>query len=132
MAVTGIVAGIAALGLCVVGFVFTRAVVDELNDYTDPGPLDATITLCAVDDAGLQIEGTIQNNDDHSHDYVIVLGVRDRDGRRATSHVPVDGVIAGQQQDWSTIRSADGTSGTSAVMIDSRITWSCSTLLCLR
>lgn len=104
MAVTGIVAGIAALGLCVVGFVFTRAVVDELNDFTDPGPVHAVITRCTVDAAGLQIQGTISNNDDHTHDYVIVVAVRDRVGRRATSRVEVDDVAAGQQQVWSTIR----------------------------
>jgi hypothetical protein len=104
MAVSGIVAGVAALGLCVVGFLLTRTVVEEINDYTDPGPLRAAVTECTADASGLQIRGTIRNDDDHTHDYVIVIGVSDRGGRHSTSQVPVDAVAAGQQQSWSTFR----------------------------
>lgn len=108
MAVTGIVAGVAALGLCVVGFVFTRAVVREITEFTDPGPVDTQVSTCTAEGVTVTITGTIDNRDDQSHDYVMVIRIDDRNGYQATAHVAVDDVAAGEHRVWSSTRFVRG------------------------
>jgi hypothetical protein len=99
-AVAGMAAAVAALGLCVVGFMLTRTVVREFDEYMDPGPVDAVVTECSADDGELTIEGTVENLDDRIHDYVVVVRVRDDQRRRTTEYVHVDGVGIGELREW--------------------------------
>lgn len=108
MAVTGIVAGVAALAMCVVGFVFTRAVVREITEFTDPGPVDAQVTTCTAEGVTVTMTGTIDNRDDRSHDYVLDIRIDDRTGYQTTAHVAVDDVAAGEHRAWSSDRFVRG------------------------
>jgi hypothetical protein len=101
LAIAGMVAGVAALGLCVVGFKLTGMVVREFDEYIDPGPNDAAVTACTADSLQVAIDGTIENLDDRIHDYVVVVEVGDAAGDRATSYIHVDDVAVGEQRRWS-------------------------------
>ncbi len=72
-AITGIVVSIAALALCTVGFVFTRAVLREFGGYLDPGPYTVQIVACDRANGAVTATATIVNNDDSVHDYQITI-----------------------------------------------------------
>jgi hypothetical protein len=100
LATAGIVTGVAAICLCPLGIVLTKVVYDEVRDYIEPGPNDAQITSCARDAGTVDVTGTIENQDDREHDYIIRVDVGDSEHRREHEDVHVDGVGPGERRDW--------------------------------
>ena len=100
MAVTGIVLGPIAIGLCVVGVLLTDVFVRELTRFTEPGPVDVEIVSCRAEGPAVRASGTIENLDDEVRDYTIVLEVFD--GRDLVDRIdlPVDDVEPGEVRDW--------------------------------
>lgn len=72
-AVTGIVLSVVAALLCIVGFMFTRAVIRELDAFNNPGPFQADVTRCEHIGAVVSMTATIRNLDTITHDYVAVV-----------------------------------------------------------
>ncbi len=77
----GILLSVAALAASVLGFMFTRVVLRELDDFLEPGPYDARIDNCNVNDRLATVEGSITNLDDEQRSYTITVEYR-LDGRR--------------------------------------------------
>lgn len=73
LAVWGTVLSAVAIPLCVVGALLTAAVIDEIEQLTDPGPYSATITSCTASGGSVIAEGTITNLDDRHRDYAVVV-----------------------------------------------------------
>jgi hypothetical protein len=107
--VTGIVLSIAALLLCVVGFVFTRAVMREVGDFLDPGRYETSIDKCVTEGATAEttanapvvmsrlvtMEGSITNKDTETHGYTITIDYLVDGVRSAGDTVTVDPVAPG-------------------------------------
>lgn len=73
-ATTGIVLSVVAIPACIVGLLFTRTVLREIDQYADPGPFTVEVTKCELSgSAPLLMEGTIRNDDDVVHTYTIDL-----------------------------------------------------------
>jgi hypothetical protein len=101
-AVAGLMLSPVALAACVGGFFFTKAVVRELREFTDPGPHELIADQpCIVDDGRVTFTGTIHNLDDHTHDYRIGVEFFGVDERVASDSVAVFDVGAGQTAPWS-------------------------------
>ena len=107
LAVAGMVLAVVALGVCVVGFVFTRAVVREILEYTEPGPFDAQLTSCTAVDGRVAIAGSIDNLGERTRDYVMVIEVSERGVYVATARINVDDVDAGEHRNWDSARFLD-------------------------
>jgi hypothetical protein len=104
LAVAGMVLAVVALCTCVVGFVFTRAVVREILEYAEPGPFDAEVTSCTAVDGRVTIAGSIDNLDDRQRDYVMVIDVSERGVFVTTARIKVDDVDAGERRTWDSAR----------------------------
>ena len=70
-AVAGLVLSIAALGLSSVGFVLTRSVMREVNDFLEAGPNSATIDSCVTTDGVTVLDGSITNGDTRTRSYTV-------------------------------------------------------------
>lgn len=100
-AVAGVAMAPVALGLCVVGFVFTRITLREIEDYSEPGRYEVTVDECAIDDRLVTANGTISNLDDSERSYVILVEYRNGNRVVAQHRVEVDHVAAGTVGTWS-------------------------------
>jgi hypothetical protein len=107
LAIAGMVLAVVALCTCVVGFLFTRAVVREILEYAEPGPYDAALTGCTAVDGRVTIAGSIDNLDDRTRDYVMVIEVSEQGVYLTTAHIVVDDVDAGEHRDWDSSRFLD-------------------------
>lgn len=107
LAVAGMVLAVAALCTCVVGFLFTRSVVREILEYAEPGPFDAELTSCTAEDGRVAIAGSIDNLDDRTRDYVMVIEVSERGVYVATARINVDDVDADEHRSWDSTRFLD-------------------------
>jgi hypothetical protein len=94
-AVTGLVTGVTALGLSVVGVVLTVDVFREVIAYVDPGPRFVDEVTCEVDGREATVTGTLTNLDDRERGYVVFVTV---DG--STRYTEIDTVGAGSTVDW--------------------------------
>jgi hypothetical protein len=72
-AITGIVLSVAAALLCIVGFMFTRFVLRELDAYQNPGPHQAEVLTCDASTSALSMTGSIHNLDTRTQDFVVVV-----------------------------------------------------------
>lgn len=100
MALAGIILGPIGLASCVVGVLLTGALLREVREYTEPGPVDVVVETCVVDGRAMRTSGTIENLDDRTHDYSIVIEVVDGGDVVDRDNVPVDGVAAGEVRRW--------------------------------
>ena len=120
LAVWGLVLSVLAAPLCVVGFVFSREVLRQLDELTDPGPYTIEITVCEVSDGLARAVGEVANLDTTSHDYTIVVAFTDgtsvlgRDTTRITDVSPNEVEVfdaeafVGDEQIECVIDSVDG------------------------
>ena len=99
-ALAGIILGPIGLASCVVGVLLTGALLREVREYTEPGPVDVVVETCVVDGRAVRTSGTIENLDDQTHDYSIVIEVIDGGDVVDRDNVPVDGVTAGEVRRW--------------------------------
>ena len=95
-AIAGLVLGVAALGACVAGLAFTRAVVRELDAYLDVGEHQAQIDTCTVTDGLVRADGSITNQDTVERTYTIVIGYRSGSELLDSDQVSVPLVAAGE------------------------------------
>ena len=59
--------------LCVVGVIFSIAVVDAVDRYDNPAENRASITSCELDGSSAHVVGTIENLDDVTADFTIQI-----------------------------------------------------------
>ena len=101
-AVAGLVLAPVALVVCVGGFFFTRAVVNEFRDFIEPGPHELTVEQpCTVEDGRATVNGTIRNLDDRQHDYRIFIHFDDSSDESKSSTVAVLDVDPGETASWT-------------------------------
>jgi hypothetical protein len=94
-AVTGLVAGVVALGLSIVGVVLTIDVFREVIAFVEPGPRFVDEVSCVVDGPEATVTGTLTNLDDRERGYVVFVTV---DG--STRYTELDDVAAGSTAEW--------------------------------
>lgn len=80
-ATAGLLLSVAALLASIAGFAFTRVVLRELDDYLEPGPYEARIDSCDLDQRLVTLDGSITNLDDEQRSYNITVEYT-IDGRR--------------------------------------------------
>lgn len=102
LAIAAVCLGPVGLGLCVVGVILTGTTYREFDKYMNPGPHRIADTECSRDGSQATFSGTIENLDDGTRDYELLLEFLDRDTSVATSRVEVDDVTAGEARSWST------------------------------
>jgi hypothetical protein len=71
MALTGLLSGIVALALSVVGVVFTVSFVREFVDFMEPGPYEARVVSCAVGPGAIDVQAAVTNRSDELRDYTV-------------------------------------------------------------
>ena len=109
-AVAGAVLAPIALGVCVVGFLLTRAVLDEVNDFVDPGRHDLVQNQpCDVVDGVATFTGTITNLEANQNDYTLnVVFIDDSPAgsqrRLAVDSVVISDVDPGDSREWQSVR----------------------------
>ena len=64
MALAGIITGVAALALCVVGVITSVITIREVVHYAEPGPVTAAVDDCAIDGRSASVTGTLTNDSD--------------------------------------------------------------------
>jgi hypothetical protein len=108
-AVAGVALSLAAAVLCVVGFLFTRAVLREVGDFLDPGRYTVSIDVCDTQsspvDTGspaqlvfprlVTVEGSITNNETEARAYTITIDYLVDGARAEGDTVRVDAVRPG-------------------------------------
>jgi hypothetical protein len=94
-AVTGLVAGVVALGLSVVGVILTVDVFREVIAFVEPGPRLVEDVTCSIGDGEATVTGSLTNLDDRERDYVLFVSV---DG--TTRYTEIDDVAAGETVEW--------------------------------
>lgn len=101
-ALAGLVTGVLALPLAVVGFSLTAASVREFTEFVDPGPNEVEIGRCAIDDDRVEVDGLIRNLDDEPHDYEVLVRVEIDGARATTASARLSDVAPGETRRWST------------------------------
>lgn len=100
MAVAGLVLGPIGLATCVIGVILTGALLREVSEYTEPGPVDVEITSCVSEGRSVRMSGTIENLDDEVHDYSIVVEVLDGGDIVERDSTELTAVAAGEVREW--------------------------------
>ena len=77
MAIAGLVLSVVALGLSVVGFQFTRVVMEELDDLATAGEHRVEITECSNTSRIVTIEGRLTNLDEITQTFIVEILVAD-------------------------------------------------------
>lgn len=94
-AVTGLVTGVLALGLSVVGVILTIGVFREVIAFVEPGPRLVEEVECTVDGREATVTGTLTNLDDQERGYVVFVTI---DG--STRYTEIDDVTPDSTVDW--------------------------------
>lgn len=94
-AMIGLIAGIVALGVSVVGAILTVDVFREVIEFVEPGPRFVEGVECTVDRREATVTGRLTNLDDRDREYVVFVTVDDR-----TRYTEIDAVEAGAEVDW--------------------------------
>ncbi|CAN0350773.1 unnamed protein product, partial [Phaeothamnion confervicola] len=119
-ALAGLILGIVAVLLSIVGFLFTRALLRELDAWNHPGPFKVTSEQCVSASGRFTVDGTIVNQDDERRSYVIDVRFTSIDGAD-TRFVAVDDVQPGATATWTA--TAFGTGACTAVVDDITGPW---------
>ena len=109
-AVAGAVLAPMALGICVVGFVLTRVVLDEVDKFVDPGKYELVENQpCEVVDGVASFTGSITNLDTTSTAYTLTVTYVDISPQGSRRRIPSDSVniaevAPGQTSTWQSVR----------------------------
>lgn len=110
-AVTGLITGVVALGLAIVGVILTVSVFREVIAFVEPGPRLVEDVECVLDRDEATVTGNLTNLGDRERDYVVFVSVGS-----STRYVEIDGVGPRETVDWrvrvDAVRSAAGSSTT--------------------
>lgn len=113
-AVTGVVLAIAALLLCIPGFLLTRVVLREVGKFVEPGVHRAEITMCLTETASsdtiapnfvlvtprlVTLQGTVTNLEPTTRSYTVMVEYTGTEGTQ-TDMVRVRGVPPGETVDF--------------------------------
>lgn len=95
-ALTGVITGAAGLAAAALGIVLTVVLVRLIDEFENPGPVDAELAPCAADDDGVvEIDGVVENLSDEERSYSVLIevtgGRADRRLRVDVEDVPPDG-----------------------------------------
>ena len=101
-AVTGIVLAVAAIGMSVLGFFFTREVMRELDAFFDAGPHSVQIDSCVLTDGLVRLDGSITNEDDVTHSYTIDVAYRSDGDELDRDQATVNAVSPGETAEFHT------------------------------
>ncbi len=99
-AIAGLVLGIVAVLFSVVGFLFTRALLRELDAWNHPGKFTVESERCVSAGGRLSVEGSIVNQDSKRRSYVIDVLFESSAGTD-TRFVAVDDVQPGATATWT-------------------------------
>lgn len=106
-AITGVITGGLGLVAAAIGVWLSVLVVQIIDEYNDPGPVDTELAPCVADDSGLvTIDGTLRNigNDEQTYSVLIeVSGLRTDRRERVT----VAGVEPGESVPFTTTSRVD-------------------------
>lgn len=94
-AITGLVSGVVALALAVVGVLLTVDLFREVVAFVEPGPRFVDEVECTLDGREATVTGLITNLDDRERDYVVFATVGSR-----TRYAEIDDVGAGDTVEW--------------------------------
>jgi Protein of unknown function (DUF2510) len=105
-AIAGLVTGALAAALCVVGVIFSIAVVDAVDRYDNPAENRASITSCELDGTNAHVVGTIENLDDFSADFTIRIALTrpGTDNPHRVARAFVDDVAPGEAAEFELTR----------------------------
>lgn len=118
-AITGLIAGVAALLLCVIGTIWSVQVVAEFVDFIEPGPLRVEVTSCEMSDTGIVIDGELTNLSDKTRTYTVYGWVQSpASGRGADMVVEVERVPAGTLVPFTLQRFRVGQAGSCRADLD--------------
>ena len=95
-AIAGIALSVAAALLCIVGFVFTRVVLREFDDYANPGSFELGPLRCNHLDSTVTMTGTIRNTDVVTRDFTLDLSIESNGTEVGSEVVAVDRVAPGE------------------------------------
>lgn len=93
--IAGTVMGVLGIAASAIGVVLTVAVWNEVVRFAEPGRHDVEVLACDVDGRRADVEGTITNDSDETHDYTVFVEV---DGR--TEVAIVTDVAPGATERW--------------------------------
>ena len=113
------ITGALAAVLCVVGVIFSIAVVDAVDRYDNPAENRASITTCELDASSAHVVGTIENLDDVEADFTIQIAFT-RPGTNNPHRVArafVDNVAPGEAAEFELTRQV-GLSDVDCVITD--------------
>lgn len=71
LALAGIISGIGALALSIVGIVFTISLVGEVQDFLSPGPVSAEVLSCEVGPGAIDVEASLTNLSSQRRSYTV-------------------------------------------------------------
>jgi hypothetical protein len=105
-AIAGLVTGLVGAALCVVGVMFTGAVLRAVDRYENPADNEAVITSCDIDGSITTVRGELTNLSDEEADFGVVVAISrpgtDNVHRRART--AVDDVAPGATTEFELFR----------------------------
>jgi len=110
-AIAGIVTGLIALLLSIVGIVLSVVLVREVIDFTEPGPVTAEVVSCTITDDDVIIEARLRNDSDEIRDYTVFGLVRAPRGDDGDTFAQLYDIEPGEVVDFELRRSWFGSSG---------------------
>ena len=102
MALIGLVTGVIALLLCIVGVITTVVTWREVVGYAEPGPATVVVDDCTIDSRTATVTGTITNDSDTTRGYTIFVTV---DGGRAPA--VIDELAPDETAEWQAVVTDD-------------------------
>jgi hypothetical protein len=100
-ATAGLVLGIIAVPMVVLGAFLTQRTWSEVQAYLEPGPHIVTADdPCTIDDGVVTYTGIIENLSDRDRGYTVQVRIRVDDRRTVLRQVTVDEIAAGEAGEW--------------------------------
>jgi len=101
-ALAGTITGALGIVATALGIWLTVRVLQVIDEYQHPGPVDADVTECTGDDNGrVNVVGTLTNGSDDERSYSVRIEISGERGARRV-RVDVNDVPAGSTRDFST------------------------------
>lgn len=108
-AVAGLITGALGALLCVVGVMFSFAVVRAVDRYDNPAANEVTVTSCEIDGSTARAIGRIENLDDVEADFTVQIAFTrpGTDNPHRTARAFIDDVAPGDTVEFELTRRVD-------------------------